>query len=71
MRFKNNVSRCGAIGSALALGACLAVVVEILQKSRKAFDGADFRHLIKTQNRVDFAFDHSLSHFHAKRPKIE
>lgn len=36
------------------------------QKSRKAFTYADFRHFTKTQNRVDFAFDHSLSHFHAK-----
>jgi len=58
-------------GKALGLGACLAVTAEILQKSRKAFNGADFQHFTKTQNGVEFAFDHSLSHFHAKRPKIE
>ena len=63
------ISRCGAVGSALGLGACLARNAEILRKSRKAFNGADFLHFIKTQNRVEFAFDHSLSHFHAKTAK--
>ena len=53
----------------LRLGACLAVIAEILRTSRKAFNGADFRHLIKAQNGVEFAFDHSLSHFHAKNKK--
>ena len=48
------------------LGACLARIAEILRKSRKAFTYADFRHFIKTQKCVEFAFDHSLSHFYAK-----
>jgi len=65
------ISGCGPVGRAPGLGACLAVIAEILQKSRKAFNGADFRHFIKTQNGVEFAFDHSLSHFHAKTIKIE
>ena len=63
------LSGCGAVGSALALGACRAVIAEILRKTRKAFNGADFRHFKKTQKCVDFAFDHSLSHFHAKTIK--
>ena len=41
----------------------------ILQKSRKAFTYADFRHFTKTQKCVVFEFDHSLSHFHAKSEK--
>lgn len=65
-----SVSRCGAIGSALALGACRAVITVILQKSRNPFIYADFRHLMKTQNSVEFAFDHSLSHFYAKNEKL-
>ena len=68
---KHSISRCGAVGSAGGLGACLAVIAEILQKSRKAFNGADFRVVSKTQKSVDFEFDHSLSHFHAKARKIE
>ena len=62
----NNLSRCGAAGSALALGACPAVIAVKKQKSRKPFTYADFRGFIKTQKSVDFEFDHSLSHFHAK-----
>ena len=58
------------LGRAPALGACLAVISVIKQKSRKAFNGADFRSFNKTQNRVEFAFDHSLSHFHAKAKKL-
>jgi len=58
-------------GRAPALGACLAVIAVISRNSRKAFNGADFRGFKKTQNRVDFAFDHSLSHLHAKRRKNE
>ncbi len=64
--FKLNTSGCGSAGRAGGLGACLAVIAEILQKSRKAFNGADFRGYKKTQKSVDFEFDHSLSHFHAK-----
>ena len=63
---KHSISRCGAVGSAGGLGACLAVTAEILQKSRKAFTDAGFRGFMKTQKCVDFEFDHSLSHFHAK-----
>ena len=68
---KYQISGCSAVGSALALGACLAVIAEILQKSRKSFNGADFRLLERTQKSVDFEFDHSLSHLHAKSRKIE
>ena len=68
---KHSISRCGAVGSAGGLGACLVVISVIKQKSRKAFNGADFRHFKETQKCVDFAFDHSLSHFHAKTIKIE
>ena len=64
------ISGCSAVGSAPALGACPAVTAEILQKSRKAFTYADFRGFKKTQKCVDFEFDHSLSHFHARRPKF-
>ena len=56
-------------GSAFALGACPAVTAEKIRKSRKAFTYADFRGFKKTQKRVDFAFDHSLSHFYAKTIK--
>ena len=63
---RHSTSGCGADGSAGALGACLAVITVKKQKSRKAFNGADFRGFIKTQKSVDFEFDHSLSHFHAK-----
>ena len=52
------------------LGACLAQIAVKKQKSRKAFNGADFRGFNKTQNGVEFAFDHSLSHFHAKIKKL-
>ena len=52
------------------MGACPAVIAEILQKSRKAFTYADFRGFKKTQKSVDFEFDHSLSHFHAKTKKL-
>ena len=58
------------MGSALALGACPAVTAKKIRKSRKAFVYADFRHFMKTQNGVEFAFDHSLSHFHAKTKKL-
>ena len=68
---KTNISGCGSAGRAGGLGACLAVITEILQKSRKAFTYADFRGFEITQKSVDFEFDHSLSHFHAKTRKIE
>ena len=68
---KHSISMCGAVGSAGGLGACPAVIAEKIRKSRKAFNGADFRHFMKTQNSVEFAFDHSLSHFHAENQKIE
>ncbi len=64
------MSGCSAVGSAPASGACLAVTAAKMRKSRKAFNGADFRVVFKTQNCVDFEFDHSLSHFHAKRRKL-
>ena len=72
--FKNliySISGCSAVGSAPALGACPAVIAEKIRKSRKAFKDADFRGFKITQKSVDFEFDHSLSHFHAKRRKIE
>ena len=68
---KYQISGCSAVGSALALGACPAVTAEKIRKSRKAFTYADFRGFLETQKSVDFAFDHSLSHFHAKARKIE
>ena len=53
-----------------SLGACLAVTAAKMRKSRKAFNGADFRGFEITQKSVDFEFDHSLSHFHAKAKKL-
>ena len=53
------------------LGACPGRNTVENEKARNPFDYADFRHFTKTQNSVDFAFDHSLSHFHAKTRKIE
>ena len=41
-----------------------------MRKSRKYFNGADFRDYKQTQKSVDFEFDHSLSHFHAKNEKL-
>ena len=60
-----------ATGSAPALGACRAVIAVKKQKSRKAFNGADFWVVLKIQKSMEFAFDHSLSHFHVKTRKIE
>ncbi|MEE1144137.1 MAG: hypothetical protein UHT63_02120, partial [Acutalibacteraceae bacterium] len=42
-----------------------------MRKSWKASVYADFRDFKKTQICVEFEFDHSLSHFYAKRRKIE
>ena len=58
-------------GVLFSLGACPARNAEILRKSRIAFNGADFRGFKETQKSVEFEFDHSLSHFHAKTIKIE
>ena len=68
---KYQISGRSAVGSALALGACLAVTAVKMRKYRKAFNGAVFQEFKMTQKSVDFEFDHSLSHFHAKRSKIE
>ena len=57
-------------GSALALGACPGRNTVENEKARKPFVYAEFRYFKEMQNCVDFEFDHSLSHFHAKTKKL-
>lgn len=62
---------CSSNGKVGSLGACPGRNTVEKQKARKCFIYADFRCFMKTQKCVEFKFDHSLSHFYAKRSKIE